>query len=313
MQSLMQEGEAEGDVLLYWPIWDNWHDASRKRMDFRVHDPVWFHGKPFGQVARALDDYGLVTDYVSDRQLERDVSWSRGRLRTRGGSYAAIVVPPTTHMPPETFARLLALARAGATVAFVGELPTDVPGAARVQERRAALTKAQRALVWREEERERLVEVWKLQIASVGRGSVIRGSEGAVEAGLSSAHDPLAYVSGLHTLRRRVGAELRYFASAGEQMDRWVDLPADVRSLAMMDPADGRIGLAPSYVASAVARRRGSSWRQAIGHPLAPARAPPRRAPGLMRQRGRGRFTAWTLARGFPLRRTRAPHGVRER
>ncbi|HEX7979628.1 MAG TPA: glycosyl hydrolase [Gemmatimonadaceae bacterium] len=244
VQSLMQEGEADGDVLLYWPVWDNWHDASRKRMDFRVHDPLWFHGKPFGQVARALNDYGLATDYVSDRQLERDVSWSRGRVRTRGGSYVAIVVPASVHMPPATFTRLLALARAGATVAFAGQLPTDVPGAAHVQERRAELAKAQSAIVWREEERERLVEVGKLQIASVGRGRMVQGSQWAVLAFLKSAVDPLASVSGLHTLRRRVGDERRYFASSEEHMDRWVDLPDGVRSVAIMDPADGRIGLA---------------------------------------------------------------------
>ena len=29
VQSAMQEGIADADVLMYWPIWDNWHDASR--------------------------------------------------------------------------------------------------------------------------------------------------------------------------------------------------------------------------------------------------------------------------------------------
>ena len=27
VQSLMQGGRADNDVLLYWPIWDNWHDV----------------------------------------------------------------------------------------------------------------------------------------------------------------------------------------------------------------------------------------------------------------------------------------------
>ncbi|HEX6924173.1 MAG TPA: glycosyl hydrolase, partial [Longimicrobiaceae bacterium] len=37
VQSVMQSGVPDNDVLLYWPIWDNWHDAAgrRPRMDFR--------------------------------------------------------------------------------------------------------------------------------------------------------------------------------------------------------------------------------------------------------------------------------------
>jgi len=237
VQSLLQEGEADGDVLLYWPIWDNWHDASRRRMDFRVHDPVWFHSKPFGRAARTLYESGVAVDYVSDRQLERDVSWARGRVRTRGGSYAAIIVPNAVHIPPATFNRLLALARSGATVAFVGALPTDVPGAAKVEERRAELATAQRALVWRTE--------GKARIASVGRGRVIQGDD--LDAVLPSANvgrDPLASEPGLRTLRRRVGDERRYFASAAERVDRWIDIPDRAASVAIMDPGDGRIGLA---------------------------------------------------------------------
>ena len=91
------EGEADDDVLLYWPIWDSWHDASRRRMDFRVHDPAWFHDKPFGRVARALHESGVGVDYVSDRQLSSDISAARGRVRSRGGEYQAIVVPTTVH------------------------------------------------------------------------------------------------------------------------------------------------------------------------------------------------------------------------
>ena len=83
VQSVMQEGIADGDVLLYWPVWDNWHDPSRRRTDFRVHDPVWFSDRPFGRIARSLHSGGIAVDYVSDRQLSTNVSVSRGRLRRR--------------------------------------------------------------------------------------------------------------------------------------------------------------------------------------------------------------------------------------
>ena len=236
VQSAMQEGIADADVLLYWPIWDNWHDPSRRRMDFRVHDPVWFNDKPFGKLARSLHLNGVNLDYVSDRQLSTNVSVSGGRLRTAGGQWSAIVVPNAQRMPTETFSRLLALARSGATVIFVGPLPSDVPGATRVMERRVALLDAKRALAWREAEGYRF--------ARVGRGLVLAGDH--IEPMFAAAgvrRDPMGDQSGLHVVRRAVGDERRYFVVAHAPVDRWIDVDGSPRAVALLDPMSGRAGL----------------------------------------------------------------------
>ena len=238
VQSAMQEGIADGDVLLYWPIWDNWHDASRRRMDFRVHDPVWFNDKPFGKIARSLHLNGVGVDYVSDRQLATNVSVSGGRLRTPGGRWSAIVVPNAQHMPPETFARLLVLARGGATVIFVGRLPRDVPGASRTTERRATLAAARRTIPFRELEDD-------VYLAGAGEGRLLQGDD--VDALLRAAgvkRDPIGYQSGLQVVRRTVGEERRYFAVASMPVDRWIDVDGAPRSVALLDPMTGRAGLA---------------------------------------------------------------------
>ena len=237
VQSLMQEGIADGDVLMYWPIWDNWHDPSRRRMDFRVHDPVWFNGRPFGKLARALHLNGVGVDYVSDRQLAANVSVVDGRLHTAGGHWSALVVPNAQRMPPQTFSRLLELARAGATVIFVGPLPSDVPGAWRVRERRDTLYAAQRALAWR--------EAPGYRFAAVGRGTVFAGDH--VELLFPAAgirRDPLADQSGLRVVRRSVGDEGRYFAVAHAPVDRWIDVDGSPAAVALLDPMTGRTGLA---------------------------------------------------------------------
>jgi hypothetical protein len=238
VQAAMQEGIADADLLVYWPIWDNWHDVSRRRMDVRVHDPVWFNERPLGKVARALHLGGVGLDYVSDRQLRADVSVADGRLRTRGGQWSAVVVPNAGRMPPETFARLLALARAGATVIFVGLPPSDVPGAARVSERRAALAAAQRTLSWRDTGS-------GVRIARLGQGRLLSGDE--IEPLLAAAgvrRDPLADRTGLQIIRRAVGIERRYFVWAQTPVDRWIDLAGSPASVALLDPMTGRTGLA---------------------------------------------------------------------
>jgi hypothetical protein len=243
-QSLLQAGEPDNDVLLYWPIWDNWHDASRRRMDFRVHDPRWFHDKPFGQVARALHDSGYGVDYVSDRQLATDISVAGKRTRSRGGEYSAIVVPTTVHMPPETFARLLALARGGATVLFVGALPSDVPGLARLAERRAALATAQRALAF-------TPSANGVREARVGRGRILAGER--LEPLLGAAkvqRDPLAERRDLRFMRRKIPDGSQYFILATDSIVGWIPIAGRPAAVALMDPMTGRTGLARTRTAS---------------------------------------------------------------
>ena len=238
VQSLMQGGQADNDVLLYWPIWDNWHDPSRRRMDFRVHDPVWFHNKPFGQVARTLHESGFGVDYVSDRQLVAQVSATNGRVRSRGGEYAAIVIPNAVRMPPATFARLLALARSGATVLFVGPLPTDVPGLARLAERRAELAAAQRKLAFDS-------RAPGVREARLGSGRVLTADrlESLLEAA-SVRRDPLATQQGIRFIRRRSGQGRQYFVVANDSVNGWVPIGGRPTAVALMDPMTGRTGLA---------------------------------------------------------------------
>jgi len=237
----MQAGEADNDVLLYWPIWDSWHDVASRRMDFRVHDPVWFHAKPFGVLARALYESGYGVDYVSDRQLEKQITLQTGRLRSRGGSYTTLVVPATEHIPPETFARILTLAREGATVIFVGALPADVPGFGRLAERRAQLAAATRELAWSSSA--------GVRAATVGKGRLFsREQLDPLLAAAGVRRDALADQSDLQLIRRRGADGRHYFIVANRPVDRWITVDARPNAVALMDPMTGRAGLARTRV-----------------------------------------------------------------
>ena len=245
-QAFLQAGEPDNDVLLYWPIADNWHDPAGKRMDFRVHDPKWFHDKPFGRLARALSDSGHSMDYVSDRQLAHDVSAPAGRLRAHAARYAALVVPTTTHMSPETFARLLALARQGATVIFVGALPADVPGLARLEARRAQLAAATRTITWTTASN-------GVRSARVGAGRILAGDR--IEPLLSEAgvhRDPLAREGELNVIRRHNPEGTHYFVVASRPVARWLPLAGHPAAVALMDPMTGKSGLARLRLEGAV-------------------------------------------------------------
>src|SRR5256885_12602015 len=41
----LQSGRPDNDVLLYWPIYDTWHDTSGLRKDFEVQHPGWLRSE----------------------------------------------------------------------------------------------------------------------------------------------------------------------------------------------------------------------------------------------------------------------------
>ena len=134
VQSFLQSGRPDNDVLLYFPF----HDALAVRGpgllrhfgDERRDLP----GTPFDAAFDTLQGRGFGFDFVSDRLL-RGVKVKDGGLQTNGGDYRALVLPAARFVPLETFAHALDLARAGATVIAYRGLPA---GRARAPRPRAA-------------------------------------------------------------------------------------------------------------------------------------------------------------------------------
>ena len=241
VQSVLQSGRSSNDVLLYWPVWDNWHDASGMRMDFPIQNPTWLYGKAVGSVAKSLWTDGYSFDFVSDRQLTADVSMSGGRLHSRGGDYRVVVVPRTEHMPPATLERLLTLAGAGATVIFVEQLPADVPGLSRLADQRARLARAlgQVALS--------APSVEGPQRAAVGRGQVLVTSTPRAALDFAGVHrERLADSAGVSLIRRRRPNGYDYFVAnhGGDSIGGWVSIGVRAANVGIMDPLTSRTGLA---------------------------------------------------------------------
>src|SRR5437660_662333 len=232
VQSILQSGRPDNDVLLYWPLYDNWHDTTGLRSDFEVQHPGWLHGKPVGAVARLLWQRGYGFDYVSDRLLQTSVATPE---------YRAILVPPTDHMPDATFGRLLDLARAGAIVIFVVQLPADVPGLGRLPQRRRRLEDAKRRLALGEADGN------GGRRSVVGTGRVLVGHD--VERLLDAAgvrRERMVDRAGVRFIRRKQQGGHDYFISytGATTLDGWIALAVSAAAVAIMDPGSGRAGLA---------------------------------------------------------------------
>lgn len=116
-QSILQAGQPDNDVLLYWPVADFWSEPSGRVQPMAVGKTEWLEDQPIGRTAHELWNQGYGFDFVSDAQLLK-AKMADGKIRMPGGAYQVIVVPECKYMPFETFTNLIALEKAGARIIF---------------------------------------------------------------------------------------------------------------------------------------------------------------------------------------------------
>ncbi|MGD8787548.1 MAG: glycosyl hydrolase, partial [Phycisphaerales bacterium] len=131
-QSFLQAGQPDNDVLLYYPVYDQWSQPGRSLLEH-------FRQSVSGVLARdgqLLLQAGYTFDFISDRQIS-NLEFVNNSLQTGSVSYKAIVIPETQLIPVSTFEKLIGLAQEGATIIFGNDLPSDVPGYGNLNERRS--------------------------------------------------------------------------------------------------------------------------------------------------------------------------------
>lgn len=241
-QSMLQEGEPDADVLLYLAPDDAW-DAPGELL---LQNPV---PKTFDDAGLRLWRSGFAWDAVSDERLA-GARVEGGAVRLGSGAYRAVAVPRTSRLDADALGRLIGVARHGATVAFEGGLPGDVPGLGRLAERRGL-------------RREALASAGTdlgPGAHRVGAGRILVGDDlVALLASTGALREPMAD-SGLRFVRRRTIAGGRvYFVvnRSGEAFDGWLPLAAAAGAVVRLDPVSPeRTGLVALHSAGAGARVR---------------------------------------------------------
>jgi hypothetical protein len=237
-QSILQSTAPDNDLLVYWPIYDTWQDPDGLRMDLRVHNVRdWFDGKPFGETARRLDELGCTFDYISDRQLLR-CKVDDGRIKTLGADYAAIVVPEARLMPTATLRHLVRMAAEGATVLFVGGLPTGRPGLLGSEP-----DQAWDALIGEI----RFESSGQVHSMSIDNGRILMADDPKVVLEAAAMRrESWREVDWLSFHRRTWQGGHIYFvkSESDKPMNTWISPATPWTSAALMNPLDGQVGLA---------------------------------------------------------------------
>ena len=122
IQSWMQYGQPDNDLLVYLPIYDIWSEYPGRLLALDIHkmDQV---APRFIAAVNAIYAAGYDLDYVSDRMIASitGVTPDGQLIAPSGIRYKALVLPQVQRMPQRTQAKLDSLAALGATIIRVDE------------------------------------------------------------------------------------------------------------------------------------------------------------------------------------------------
>lgn len=238
-QSILQSGQPDNEVALYWPLHEFWQDNGAYVSGLTVHNHQWLTQQPVGVTARTLWERGYGFDYVSDRLLATATAGTHNSTAFPGGSYRVVLVPPTRVMPVGTLQILLGVVERGATVVFQDRLPEDVPGLGEWTSRREALRATLARLSFAPAQ-------GNVRTARHGAGCVLLGD---LESALRQAgveREPIADHAGARFIRRRHADGRHYFIAnqSTNRMDAWVPLATPSAAAVWLDPMTGGTGRA---------------------------------------------------------------------
>ncbi len=227
-QSVLQAGKPDNDMLVYFPIWDIWHDGSQKPLGLQVHNiENWLLQTSFYDNISKLIENGYTFDYISDDQIERSTV-DQGEWTTQGNRYKLLVVPDCRFIPETTMQKIAAQIKKGARVLFVDNLDKKVPGYGQYAERQGIM--------------DRLIKT--LSADQPDNIDIAVDLEAALE-NMGIAREKITEHA-VDFIRRKI-KNGRYYFIANQQsipLHDWVELSFPAKSVVILDPLTGKSGQA---------------------------------------------------------------------
>ncbi len=236
-QSFLQAGKPDNDILVYYPLDDRYSDPGTTLLQHFDGMGKEFAGTDFQKTADWMQDHGYSFDFFSDRQLQNFTSSGKS-IVTGGSAYQTIFLPANKYISEKAFLKIVNLAKAGATVLVYKNLPEDVPGFAKLAERRSAYQALIKQL--------NFTKTGKVNKAKIGNGSFIVSDnmEDLLQAG--GLRNETMHDKGLQFIRRKNADGYTYFINnrTEKPIDKWIILNRRAVSAAMFDPMFGKSGIA---------------------------------------------------------------------
>lgn len=237
-QSILQAGQPDNDIMLYWPVYDAWNNAKGTDMPLKVHGiDEWLHPTPFYKDVKLLQSNGYNIDFVSDKMIKQAFVSKDGLQVTDSGSiYKTLIIPALKMMPVNTMQKLIALANAGATIIFEA-LPEEVPGMNDHAQRKQELLGLISGIPFKP-----VNDGYRESIAGKGKIIVAKNIVSALQKSGLPAED--LRKAGLQFIRRKDGNDYWYYIvnHTANDMDTSISFARRGEFHYMLDPQTGKEG-----------------------------------------------------------------------
>lgn len=239
VQSFMQWGKPDNDLLMYMPIYDIWYQNPGRLLMLAIHG-MEKKSPRFVKAVTEVYDSGYDMDYISDRMI-MNCRVVDGRIVTEGGtSYKALMLPEVQIMQPETMLHLVELCNQGGTIIVVGGYPEEVPGMKDRQLRVGRLADAVCQFP--------TILGTESSAKPMGKGRIITATNYKAALELASDIKPEIMKSeyGLKNIRRTNPMGHHYFISAlmPDDVDAFIPLAVRAEQAVLFDPMTGEINQA---------------------------------------------------------------------
>ena len=239
VQSFLQTGRPDNQVLLYFPIFDRYAEYGRGMLEhFDAISPA-FSGTPFRNGADLMIAKGYSFDYISDLQI-KNTETDQGQLLTEGNNYKTIVVPGCKYIPVETFTHLLSLANKGAEVIFYGNLPENVAGLADLDAKNEVFERLKTGINFSPTSDPEIMRT------KYGQGTLITGNDLGKLLDFAGVKREAMTDSGLGFVRRETKTGWIYFVhnNSDKAFGGWLPVQVKALSAALFNPMTGQCGKA---------------------------------------------------------------------
>ncbi len=238
-QTFLQAGRPDNDLLLFFNATDLLSQRGREPMLYHMNQNTPLMSA-IGKSAQYLYDKGYSWDYISDRMVLENIHVRKGKILTAGGSaYKAIIVPECGKMLPETFRRLVELAKEGAVVIVENDLPADVPGLSNLEKGREELEGLEKNLAFTDEN--------GVRISRTGKGQIMVSSDLDAMLALAGISREIMYDNGMQCIRRIKDDGGKYYFvknASGNAFEGWLPIDAVCGTAGIYNPMDERFGYA---------------------------------------------------------------------
>lgn len=225
VQSILQSGKPDGDVLIYFPCSDIWQSGGNNLMPFTMHNVhTTFASAPFYTAAHECRKRGSLFDFISDAQIQ-----------ALSNTITPLYIAACNVMPEKTLTALINYAEHGGTVLWEKSLPQQVSGWKDWQARQAAMQKVIAGIKWKNEN--------GTSVATLGKGKFIVAERSQLLENIK--HEALAD-DGLRFVRRKDQDITWYFIvnQSPNNVEKFISLNQSGKTLFMNPLRSDEYGLA---------------------------------------------------------------------